>query len=144
MSKKTCRRTVRDPMGWILKRSPMADDQQRDIGLTYRISLQGLLTGHGNGQAWATVSCALQFAAALCERGIHAHALHTIRLAQEAMVRTRERAKRHGKWALDGDGIRAVQDAFNIHDQQIKTATRAVITETLEEVRKMVEEGELV
>ncbi len=58
------------------------------------------------------------------------------------MIRSRDRARQTGKWALDGEGIRALQDALNMHEQQIARVTRVQITEALHEVRRRVEVGE--
>ncbi len=143
MRKHTPRKYI-DPMGWIAKRTPLADDQQRDLGIAYRISLQAILNGHGTEQAWATLCCTLNVALILCEIGIHAHALQSIKLAQETMVRVRERAQRTGKWAFDGDGIRAIHVAVNLHDEQITRASRGQITAAIVEVQKRVEVGETV
>lgn len=142
--RKHTHRTVRDPMGWIKRSAPLPDDSQRDLGIAYRASLQALLTGHGNEQAWATLSCSLNVALILAEQGFHAHGLQSIKLAQEAMMRVRERAQRTSKWAFDGEGIRAIRDAVNLHDEQITRATRRQVTEAVYEVRRRVMEGETV
>lgn len=143
MSRKATKRRHYDPMGYINKRLPLSTDQQTDLGIAYHASLQGLLTGHGTEQAWSTVACALNVSLLLAECGICAPAIQTIKLAQEALMRSHERAQRTSKWALDGDGIRVIQAALNIHDEQNSRATKGQITEAMREVHRRVEQGEV-
>lgn len=141
--RKHLRRTVRDPKAWITSRAPLADDQQRDLGVAYHASLQAMLTGHGTEQTWGTVTCALNIALTLAERGFCAGAIKTIQLAQEAMLRAQERAHRTGKWAFDGDGLRVVLAAINLHDEQIARATRDDVTAALREVHRRIESNDV-
>lgn len=69
--------------------------------------------------------------------------MQTIKLAQEALLRVRERATRTGKWAFDGDGIRVILAAVNIHDEQISRVTRKQITNALNEVRRRIDLDEV-
>lgn len=131
-----------DPMACITRRMPLRDDQQIDIGIAYHASLQALLTGHGTEQTWSTLACALNTSLLLSEYGVCAPATQTIKFAQEALLRARERAGRTGKWALDGDGIRTLQAALNIHDEQISRTTRDKITAALHEVHRRASMGE--
>lgn len=142
MKKRGAPRKSTDPMAWIAKRMPLQSSQQIDIGIAYHASLQGLLTGHGTEQAWATIACALNVSLLLSEYGVCAPAIQTIQLAQEALMRAQERAGRTGKWALDGDGIRVLQAALNLHDEQNSRATRDQITIALREVHRRVSRGE--
>lgn len=141
MRKRTPRKAI-DPMGCITRRLPPSADQQQDICLAYHISLKSLLTGHGTEQGWCTVSSALNTALILAERGISGGAVPTIQLAQDAMMRARERAQRIGKWGLDGDGIRVTQAALLTFDEQVSRATREKLTAALTEVRRRIEIGE--
>ena len=142
MRKRTPRK-VRDPMAWITKSTPLANDQQRDLGIAYHVSLQAMLRGSGTEQAWSTLACTLNIALILCEQGIVAAAMPTIKLAQEALLRARERAQRTNKWAFDGEGVRIIQSAVVIHDEQIEFATRGQIVAALEEVHRRVMIGEV-
>lgn len=142
--RKSTPRTVRDPMSCIRHRMPLKDDQQRDIGIAYRASLQAMLRGHGTEQAWCTLACSMNIALLLAEWGVGAGSEQLILNAQQALLRTRERAGRTGKWAFDGDGMRAVMDAANVHDDQLESATRGQIVAALVEVNRRVMMGETV
>lgn len=143
MSRKQTRRTIRDPMAWITQRTPLADNQQRDIGLAYRLPLQSMLRGYGTEEAWNTLTCSMNIALILAEKGNGAAHIETIKHAQDALLRARARAARTGKWALDGEGIHHLKDAANIHDEQLSRETRGTITAALNEVHRRIEIGEV-
>lgn len=142
--RKRATRQQRDPMACITRRMPLADDQQRDLGIAYHASLDALMRGHGTEQAWATLACAYNIALLLAEQGIMPFTLPVIKLAQQALLRTRERGQRTGKWGFDGDGLRLVMAVSVIHDEQISLATRSQIVAAIKAVRQRVEEGEVV
>ena len=141
--KKHCNRKPIDPMACIRRRTPLADDQQRDISLAYRVSFQALLTGRGTHQSWATLSCSLNVALMLAEGGNRQDAVQDITRAQEAMLRSRDRAERTGKWALDGEGIQQVKRALAIHDDQIEQSTRKAIIAALQTLRDRLKTGKV-
>lgn len=121
---------------------PLDTKQKRDLGSAYHLSLTALMRGYGDEQSWSTVVCSINIAMLLCEQGICAAAMPTIKLAQEAMLRSRARANRTGKWALDGEGIRVIQAALNIHDEQNSCASKWQISTALRELNRRIEEGE--
>jgi len=138
---KPARRLI-NPLAYLGQRARLDEDQQNDIGVTQHMSLHTMLRGHGTEQTWATLTCSLNLALMLCELGIAAPAIQTIKLAQEALLRSRERAGRTGKWALDGEGIRILQAALTIHDEQISRCTRSQIDAALNEVHRRISIGE--
>ena len=141
--KKHTRRTIRDPMSWIAKRTPLASDQQRDIGIAYHASLQAMLRGMGNEQAWSTLACSINTTLLLCERGYCAGAIATIKLAQQALMLSRLRAAKLHRWGFSGDEARLVMSACNIHDEQLSRCTRDDIAASLREVHRRIEMEEV-
>ena len=121
----------------------LADDQKRDLGIVYHVSLAAMLGRYGTEQAWSTLACALNISILLCEYGVSASSIQQIKLAQDALMRSYERAQRTGRWALDGEGIRILQAALLIHDEQISRSTRDQIIRAIAEVHKRVENGEV-
>ena len=130
-------------MAWINKRIPLADDQQRDIGIAYHASLASILRGHGTEQTWSTLSVALNIAIMLTEQGFCAGQTETIRTAQNAMTACRARAERHNKYGFTGDEARAVMAACNIHDEQINLASKDQITQAIRTVHQRIHAGEI-
>ena len=141
MKKHTKRRFI-DPLACITRRMPLADDQTRDLGIAYRISLQAMLNGHGTEQTWSTLACSINIALLLGEAGIEPSAIPVIKLAQEALLRARDRAKQHDKWAFDGEGIRIIMAAINLHEEQVRQATRSQIVAAMDEVKRRISIGE--
>lgn len=133
-----------NPLDLLARHAPLPQSQQTDLGIAYHASLQALLGGHGSEQAWSTLACALNVALLLCEQGIAPSYLQTIQLAQAALLSSRERAQRKGRWAFSGDEARVVMRACAIHDEQISRATRGQITAAIEEVHRRVTIGETV
>lgn len=133
----------RDPAAWINKRMPLPEDQQRDIGIAYRASLQAMLRGHGTEQTWSTLAVSLNIALMLCQQGFHAGKIAVIRRAQEAMITCRNRADVHNRYGFTGDEARAVMTACNIHDEQTAMASKDQISTAIREVHRMVQNGEV-
>jgi hypothetical protein len=141
--RKQTTRTIRDPMAWITKRIPLAQDQQRDLGIAYHASLQAILRGHGNAQAWATLACSLNIALMLCEQGFSAGHIDDIKHAQTAMITCRTRAEIHNKYGFTGDEARLVMAACNIHDEQISMASKGQVSAALCLLHERIEQGEV-
>jgi len=141
--RKSCNRKVRDPMAYIHTHTTLAQDQQRDIGIAYRISLHAMMRGSGTEQTWSTVACALNIALMLAEQGILPEAEDVIKRAQEALLRSRERAQRFGTWAFDGEGIKAVLEATNLHDEQMEIAKCSQVVNAMREMYRRIEAGEV-
>jgi chitinase len=77
------------------------------------------------------------------EQGFCAGAIETIKQAQDAMLTVRARAARINKWGFDGDSLRVVMAALNIHDEQISRATKGQITDALREIHRRIERGDV-
>ena len=143
--KKQCKRKVRDPMAWINKRMPLADDQTRDIGLAYHVALDALLGDLASESAWSILACSINTALLLAEKGIQADALPIILIAQEALLIIRKRAVKTGDWCINlaHHHKTAIFAAVNAHDQQCAQCTKAQIGDALREVRRRVDIGEV-
>lgn len=121
--------------------APLAPDQTTDIGLAYWLSMQNLLTGDANEEAWSCVVCALNIGMALSEVGIGADAEPWLVKALDGAFRAKIRSARTGNFRLDGEAITAITDALHAHDEQMKLATRAEVTESMRTVRRRIDEG---
>ncbi|MFA6904359.1 MAG: hypothetical protein WC236_14890 [Gallionellaceae bacterium] len=141
--RKHCHRKERDPRGCITSRLPLEDNQLRDLGIAYRASLEAMLNGKGDDQAFNTLACALNIALVLCERGIGEEFIPTIKHAQNCLINCRERAARFNNWSFTADEARTILKAFAIHDEQIPLATKKEIVFSLDEVRRRIEQNEV-
>lgn len=132
-------RKVHDPMRYINNRITLANDQARDLGIAYHASLQAMLTGHGTEQAWSTLACSINIALVLAEKGLGKDSVEIFKAAQTALIESRNRASKLGKWGFDGSGMQQVKTAFAWHDEQIRIATKGQIVDSLKEVRRRIE-----
>ena len=124
----------------------LADDQTRDLALAYRMSLTGMLTGHGTEQMWSTLACSLNIAMLLAEAGVHpdhtyTQALQIIKDAQMGLMRAANFAQDGGEWKL-GTNQLSIECAFRLHDEQIAIATKGQIVCAMEEVHRRITVGE--
>lgn len=120
---------------------PLREDQTTDLGLAYWLSMQNLLTGDANEEAWSCVVCALNIGMALSENGIGADAEPWLVKALDGAFRAKIRSARTGNFRFDGEAITAITDALHAHDEQMKLATRAEVTEAMNLVRRRIDEG---
>jgi hypothetical protein len=120
--------------------NPLTDDQQRDLGLAYHIAFENLLK-RGCEEDWYVLAGSLNVALVLAEKGYGEEFIPEIKAAMEALMSTKYRADRTGKWAFDGAGIQAMRAALEIHDQQCALATRAEIKVVLQAIVKRANEG---
>lgn len=79
----------------------------------------------------------------LCEKGVGAEYMALTKEAQEALMRAAHRGKSTGRWGFDGEGIRAVQQALELHDEQIKVASKAELLEALYALRARIDGGQV-
>jgi hypothetical protein len=143
--RKRLHRTPLDPMAWINRRTPLAPDQTRDIGIATHAALQALLSDHGTEQAWATLACSINTALILAELGVRPEIEPIVKLAQQALMQIRRAALSNGEWRVNvaHHHKHALLAAINAHDEQCASATRAQITNALREVHRRVENDEV-
>ena len=121
---------------------PLTDSQVLDISTIAWVTLRAITeSGEATESAWAVLAQASNMALLLAEKEIGDEWLPQIKSAQDALMRAAHRGKRTGRWGLDGDGIRAIETALEVHDQQIALATRAEILSALATLRARIDKG---
>ena len=120
---------------------PLREDQTTDLGLAYWLSLEQLTKGDANEEAWSCVVCSLNIGMALCEAGIGDGYEPWLVKALDGAFRAKIRSARTGNFRLDGEAITAITDALHVHDDQMKVATRAEVTQAMNTVRRRIDEG---
>ncbi len=120
---------------------PLRDEQLTDLGMAYWLSLEQLRTGAASEEAWSCVVCALNVGTVLCELGIgEEHELAFV-AALDGAFRAKIRSAKSGTFRLDGDAMRDIEAAFALHDEQMKLATRAEVTQAMNTVHARIESG---
>lgn len=144
MSRKVCKRKVRNPMDCINKRLSLDQSQMRDIGVPVHLAIEAMRTGHGNqGEAWGILAGSVNVALLMAEAGIGKEYIDHIKEAQQALMRCKDRAEKTGVWAFDGDGYNSVASVIDLHEQQLAEGNVGVIERALFEVRRRVDAGEV-
>jgi hypothetical protein len=152
MSKSQKPRRKYDPSRWLTRiatnaerrrdANPLTDDQQRDLGLAYRLSFQAMLTRPEECH-WHTLAATANIALLLCEQNFGAEYIDDIKAAQDALMRTMHRQKKTGSWAMDAEGIAAIRKALDLHDAQVEIAERGEIRKAMQEIYRRINAGDV-
>jgi hypothetical protein len=121
--------------------STLKSDQVTDLGVAYWLSFENLRSGDANEESWSCVSCALNVALVLCEKGIGAEYEQDLVKALDGLFRAQMRSKRAGNWRLDGEALRDVERALQVHDQQMQIAKRWEVTDAMNTIYKRLATG---
>jgi hypothetical protein len=121
--------------------APLTGTQLQDLGLAYWLNLEQLRSGAATEEAWSVVVTALNIGMALAENGVGAHHEQTFTEALAGAFRAKTRSARTNNFRLDGDAMRDIQAALAVHDQQMEIASRAQIIDSMNLVRRRVDEG---
>lgn len=120
---------------------PLRDDQLTDLGVAYWLSLENLRTGAATEEAWSCIVSALNIGVVLCELGVGPEHELAFVAALDGAFRAKLRSAKSGTFRLDGEAMRDIEAAFQIHDEQMKLATRAEVTQAMRTVHARIESG---
>lgn len=123
--------------------APLRDEQLTDLGVAYWVSLEQLRTGDAIEEAWSCVACALNIGIVLCELEVGKEYEELFVAALDGAFRAKIRSKRTGNFRLDGDAMRDIEKAFEVHDEQMKIATRAEVTRAMNTVHDRMAAGNI-
>ena len=62
--------------------------------------------------------------------------------AMHALARAEQRLLDHGHYGLDGEGLQAIEDCIDLHDQLLTLVTPLQMTRAYDEMRKRIARGE--
>jgi hypothetical protein len=121
--------------------STLKPDQVTDLGVAYWLSFENLRTGDANEESWSCVACALNVALVLCEKGIGAEYERQLVTALDGCFRAKIRSAKTGNFRLDGEALRDIETALQIHDQQMAIAKRWEVTAAMQTIYKRLKDG---
>lgn len=121
--------------------STLTSDQTTDLGVAYWLSFENLRTGTATEEAWSCIACALNVGMVLTEKGIGAEYESDLVRALDGLFRAQIRSKKSGNWRLDGEALRDVEHALQVHDQQMAIAKRWEVTEAMNTIYKRLAAG---
>lgn len=120
---------------------PMKADQQLDLGLTYRMAYQAMLTGNATEDDFEALAVASNIGLVLEEMRNDGY-MDVIKDAQEALMQCRRRGEQLGRWGLDGHGIQAVSTFLDVHDEQLRTSSQKGVVNALDQARRRMTAGQ--
>ena len=112
-----------------------------DLARNYWLFFDQLKLHDASEIAWNNVTCSLNVAMLLCERGFGEEHLPLLIRALEGMFKAKQRGERTGRYRLDGDGLRAVKEALEVHDAQMLHVTPRDMIWADQELKKRMAEG---
>ena len=121
--------------------STLTGDQITDLGVAYWLSFENLRTGDANEEAWSCLACALNVGMILCEKDIGAEHVDALVTALDGAFRAKTRSAKTGNFRLDGDALRDIEHALQIHDQQMAIAKRWEVAAAMNTIYERLEQG---
>lgn len=112
-----------------------------DLARSYWLYFDQLKQHTASEIAWNNVTCSLNMAMLLCELVFGDEHLPLMIRALEGMFKAKMRGEKTGSYRLDGDGLRAVQEALHIHDAQMELATPRDMVRADMELKKRMADG---
>jgi hypothetical protein len=126
-----------------IQAAPLTPSQLTDLGAAYWLSFEQLRTGDATEEAWSCVVCALNIGLALAEKGIGDEFEQTLVDALDGAFRAKVRSAKAGTFRLDGEAMRAIDEALHVHDAQMELATRDEVTAAMRLVHQRVVDGDV-
>jgi hypothetical protein len=114
----------------------LTDEALQDLGLAYHSAFE-MMIKHGGEEPFHTLAAAINIAGRFCEMGVGDEYADDVEAAIVALKRVRERALRTGRWALDGDAIKCITRALQIHDAQMESVSYDELRRAIEQVYAM-------
>ncbi len=119
-------------------RRPILDVEQTKLGISYWLAFERMIMGQSSEEDWSVIACSINIALMLSEQGIGNEYEPYLIKALDGIFIAKLRAEKHGVWRFDGEAIGAIREAFEIHDEQIKIATKEEMRNALSEVHKRI------
>jgi hypothetical protein len=101
-------------------------------------ALDVIARGAGGYAQFDCINMAVSVCTVLAERGFGAEHLDVCKDAIAAMRRMVERAEKAGKYALDGEGLKAIRLCLDLHAQQVEICTRLALSDAIFEVERRI------
>lgn len=121
--------------------SCLRPDQQTDLGAAYWLSIDNLAVGGADEEHWSCVTCAVNIGMALCETVLGAEYEADFVRALDGLFRAKVRSKKSGTFRLDGEALRDVKYALEIHDVQMREVSKRELVAAMELVKSRIISG---
>lgn len=142
MKKPGKKRRKVDPLVAFLAGQPIPSTQRTDLDLTMLIPFDEMKAGRGTQDHWAMLASSANVAVMLAELGVLNQEMESFKAAQDALIETRDRGEKTGKWGLSGQAMTLVSAVLELHQEQYRVATRRQVERAIKIVHERVMSGE--
>jgi len=125
------RKWTADPMSMfnvIRKIEPFTEEEVTMLALPVRMAYESIRSGTGSEADFDVLAIAINDAVIRSE-SIDALCVDTCKIAQEALVDTKGRYLRTGRWGFDWQGLQNVPPALDLYEAIISNSTQAQMLE---------------
>lgn len=138
------RRWKADPgsiYGVMSKLQPLVLDEQIQITMPCMMAYQKFLVGAADEHEFGLMAVAVNVALVYSERDGGDGCAPDLLLGQAALLRSQDRHKKTGIWALDGPGIHEVGVALNIHNEYFSNMQPVTLKALIQEAIRREKNG---
>ena len=119
----------------ISKLQPFTDEQMAEVALPARMAFEQIKTGIGSEGAFNELCYACNATMVRSEK-IDDLCVQTCQIAQEALLRCRERYTRTGRWGFDGPALGEILPMLDLHEQIISLSNPLEMNAAFQEQAK--------
>lgn len=102
------------------------------------LALDAMTKGLGSVADWRTLADTLNLTEMMGNSGIGPEALPTCELAEQALLKAKDRYERTGKMGFDGPSIKAMRDLIEYADLQQSSISRSLFEKMIDKTRRYI------
>ena len=120
---------------------PYTEYEQAQLQIPVYAALGAMKSGAATSDDMGTL-CIVCNACMILGEKISEECVALAKTAMHALARAEQRLLDHGHYGLDGEGLQAIEDCIDMHDQLLALVTPQQMTRAYDEMRKRIARGE--
>ena len=120
---------------------PYTESEQAQLQIPVYAALGAMKSGAATSDDMGTL-CIVCNACMILGEKISEECVALAKTAMHALARAEQRLLDHGHYGLDGEGLQAIEDCIDLHDQLLALVTPQQMTRAYDEMRKRIARGE--
>lgn len=121
---------------------PIDAAQRTNIHAACSVAMKAICEGWSSKLHWAELAVGMNMALSLAELGYGVECIPEVNAALAAIFRAEQRGKTHDAWRLDGDGIKAMNNALEVLEAQLEIAPLADVQIAREAWKAKIRKGQ--
>lgn len=135
-------RRLKEQLGVSL-RNTLPEENQRSIASDYYLAVAAFTNGYADFYHFNVIAAALNTSSMLVKQGLGTEYQPLMTAALQALARASERFDKFGKYGFDGEGLIAIKDAGELHEEHLRVATRMDLARVIIKTDKRLKEGDI-